>query len=513
MTATPERQDVERFRAVVGERLGLYFDDGKLGYLAGVLRQRLAKNRGDGIASYLAGLAGAAPSEELRVLGQELTVPETYFFRNADHFRAFVEVVLPERVRANAGRPVRILSAGCASGEEAYTLAILLREQLGEPCRGLTEIVAVDINPAMIAKARRARYSTWSFRETLPELRTRYFEPDGPDFLLDPRVRSMVSFAERNLIDEDPTFWRPDTFDVVFCRNVVMYFSPEVIRRVVARIGRALVPGGYLFLGHAETLRGVSHEFHLRHTHETFYYQRRAEAEVRPPAVPEQAPQPSTWLGGEPAAGLLELGDSWAEAIQRAAERIASLVQGHRRQPAASEVRTAPARAARWNLDASVELLRRERFADAMAMLGTLPPESREDSDVQLLRAVLLTNAGDHAEARAVCERLLERDGLNAGAHYLMALCLEHAGDPVAAAEHDRVAVYLDAGFAMPHLHLGLTARRAGDGAVAERELEQALVLLGREDSSRVLLFGGGFSREALIELCHAELRRNGRAS
>jgi len=95
----------------------------------------------------------------------------------------------------------------------------------------------------------------------------------------------MASFDERNLVDDDPIFWRPDSFDVVFCRNVMMYFSPEVMSAVVARISRALAPGGFLFLGHAETLRGVSHDFHLRHTHEAFYYQRRdvAEREVNLP--------------------------------------------------------------------------------------------------------------------------------------------------------------------------------------------------------------------------------------
>jgi chemotaxis protein methyltransferase CheR len=98
-------------------------------------------------------------------------------------------------------------------------------------------------------------------------------------------------------------------------------------------------------------------------------------------------------------------------------------------------------------------------------------------------------------------------DELNAGAHYVMALCREHAADAAAAIEHDRTAIYLDAGFAMPHLHLGLMARRAGDDDVARHEFSQALVLLAREDASRLLLFGGGFSRDALVALCRAELR------
>jgi chemotaxis protein methyltransferase CheR len=122
--------------------------------------------------------------------------------------------------------------------------------------------------------------------------------------------------------------------------------------------------------------------------------------------------------------------------------------------------------------------------------------------------AVLLTNSGARAEAEDACRRLLAADELHAGAHYLMALCREHAADSVQAIEHDQTAIYLDPSFAMPHLHLGLLSHRAGDSDRARRELGQAQVLLAREDASRVALFGGGFSREALIRLCQAELLR-----
>src|SRR5207244_970508 len=125
----------------------------------------------------------------------------------------------------------------------------------------------------------------------------------------------------------------------------------------------------------------------------------------------------------------------------------------------------------------------------------------------------LLTNSGDLAEAERVCRHLLELDELNAGAHYLLALCREQAGDARAAVDHNQAAAYLDPGFAMPHVHLGLVARRGGDLETARRELEQAWVLLSREDPARILLFGGGFSRQALAELCRAELTACGSAS
>jgi len=159
-----------------------------------------------------------------------------------------------------------------------------------------------------------------------------------------------------------------------------------------------------------------------------------------------------------------------------------------------------------WDRTLAIELLREEKFAQATELMRGLPAESSSDPDAQLLLAVLLTNRGSLSEAEKVCERLLALDELNAGAHYLMALSREHAGDRAAAIEHDRTAVYLDSAFAMPHLHLGLLAKRSGQKDTAKGELTRAMALLAREDASRIFLFGGGFTRETLAEFCRTEL-------
>jgi chemotaxis protein methyltransferase CheR len=325
----------------------------------------------------------------------------------------------------------------------------------------------------------------------------------------------MVTFEERNLVDEDPLFWQSLACDVVFCRNVLMYFTPDKARDVVRRIGGALLPGGFFFLGHAETLRGLTQEFHLCHTHDTFYYRRRDASE----AVVATA----TWVGRsreqaeDSLPAVVESTASWVDVIQRASERIATLADGRSGSPGQDAPLTTPAGQAAataapraWDLGLVLEALRQERFSDALELIRSLPPDSHEDPDALLLRAVLLTNNGRLDESEEVCSRLLAVDELNAGAHYLMALCREHAGDSTGAIEHGQTAIYLDAGFAMPHLHLGIMAKRSGDAATAQRELGQALILLGREDASRLLLFGGGFSRDTLLQLCRTELRAAG---
>lgn len=501
-----ETDPVERMRRLISQRLGLHFDDDKLPFLAEVLAGRAEAAR-LAASQYLAALeAGGAP-EELRALAQDLTVTETYFFRNIEQFRALAERVLPDRMRARAStRKLKLLSAGCASGEEPYSLAMLLRERVADP-GWETSIEAADINVAMLRKAARGRYSGWSLRETPAEMRDRWFTPDGRDWILDASICSAVTFQETNLAQARPERWMPETYDVVFCRNVLMYFSPTCAEALVGRLTRALAPGGYLFLGHAETLRGLSNDYDLHHTHGTFYYRRKDTAAVSLAAAPAWEP-PRTQTE---AALDVQWTSSWIETVRSSSERIQALAERPlaAAEPRAAARQVAPPPAA-VDLSAAMALLKLERFREALAQLSRLPAESLADPDVLLLRAVLLTHEGDLDAARDMCSELLQRDTLSAGAHYLLALCCEGLGDRKAAIDHDQTATYLDPLFAMPRLHLGLMARRAGERESARRELAQALALLQREDASRLLLFGGGFGREALVALCRAELAAAG---
>jgi len=504
---------VQRFRTVVLSRLGLRFDDDKLAPLADTLTRR-ADARGRSPDEYLADLESGTGSEELRDLSNELTVAETYFFRNVEQMMAFVEVAVPWCARARpARRPLRILSAGCASGDEAYSLAILAKERL-EPAGHALSIHAFDVNPQVLERAGRARYSTWALRETPAELRARYFRADGRELVLGDDVRRVVTFEERNLLAEDATFWSEGAFDVVFCRNVLMYLGSDAARTVVDRISRSLVPGGFLFVGYAETLRGLSQDFHLRHTHSTFYYQRRESGGLG--SVPADLPDGGSRVPVRDVAlvaGRLDGDASWIETIRHASERIAALTSRSNMPEDLSAGSASTPRARAREIDISseaVDLIRQERFEEALVRLSCLPLSSSRDPDILLLRAVLSTHGGDLDAAQSLCREVLLLEELHAGAHYLLALCREAAGDRTAAAEHDRIAAYLDPTFAMPRLHLGLLARRAGDQPAARSELREALALLEREDASRLLLYGGGFARSGLLALCSAQLRASG---
>jgi chemotaxis protein methyltransferase CheR len=492
--ATPD--ELERFRSAIVAQIGLQFEDAKVAFLREVLQRRTDRLTCS-TTSYLSKLEHDAPQGELAALAEELTVGETYFFRHNDQFRALVEVALPERMRKRATvRSLRLLSAGCASGEEAYSLAIAVQEAVTD--RGWNvAIQAIDLNPLALQKAERARYSAWALRETPPALKQKWFRCDGRELMLDDDVRRAVHFAIGNLAANDPVLWQPAVYDVIFCRNVLMYFAPEQMRAAIARMAASLLPGGYLFLGHAETLRGISDDFVLCHSHDAFYYRRKDH--LRPIDASHDPVPANRVTMPAPALSPAVPATAWVDAIRQASERVAHLVSANgKNDPRPPQ--------ARWRLAPAFDLLRHERFGEALDYVRNGPPESKDDPDVLLVKAVLLVQSGQFAAAAEACQRLLLIDGLNAGAHYVLALCREHAGERERATEHDRLATHLDPGFAMPRLHCGFLSRQAGDRDGARRELTQALLLLKREDVSRLLLFGGGFSRDVLIALCQSAI-------
>ena len=492
---------MDRFRTELGLLLGARFADDQLPLLREVLDARMRASGCVELDAYLARVRSV--NAELAEIARRTTVTETYFLRDANQFLAF-EALASERT--SAGKPLRLLSAGCSSGEEAYSLAISLLWVLPDLRQAGVSITGVDINPDALEKARRGRYSAWSLRGVPDDFAARYLRRDGKEYVIESALREAVRFEPGNLARPELEFWRPDSFDVIFCRNVLMYFVPEVARGVVARLAGALAPDGHLFLGHAENLRGLSSDFHLVHSHGTFYYRRRA-AGASVPSHELESDRVEPRARVEPAP---ELSDDWHRVIADASSRIEGLTRA--RDQSGVEPQEAPrSLAGSGHLGPALLLLGQDRFRDALAILPAPPAEA--DTDALLLRAVLLLGNGEAAEAERVCASLLGVDDLNAGAHYVLSLCRDHAGDTDGAVEHAQVAAYLDPEFAMPHLQLGLLARRAGKLGPARRELGLALELLAREDASRVVLFGGGFRRHALIQLCRAEISQcEGRA-
>jgi len=202
-----------------------------------------------------------------------VTTKETYFFREPAQLTAFVEEIIPDILSRKTVRKVRVWSAGCASGEEPYSIAILLQEARAYD-RATIEIFASDISSEVLVRARKGQYRETAFRTTDPTLRDKYFtrEPDACWRVSD-EIRNRVSFGRLNLYDE-PRVSLLGNVDVIFCRNVIIYFDDASKRMVINNFYNRLVDGGYLLLGHSESLITLSTQFKLKHLKNDMVYQK-----------------------------------------------------------------------------------------------------------------------------------------------------------------------------------------------------------------------------------------------
>ena len=246
-------------RDLIRERFGIWYDDQKRFLLLSRLSTRLAKRGFETYAAYVQFLRfGAQREDEWSDLASALSNNETYFFRERAQLKALAAHILDEFLKRSSR--VRLWSSACSSGEEAYSLAMTLLET-GKITDAMLSIRATDISPRVLELAGRGFYRALSFRATEPVMIQKWFHPQGDGFVIDERIKRLVSFARLNLLDPQRVA-AEGPFDAIFCRNVLIYFDKPTQKRVVESFAKALRPGGYLFLGHAESL------FHLTDLYE-----------------------------------------------------------------------------------------------------------------------------------------------------------------------------------------------------------------------------------------------------
>jgi chemotaxis protein methyltransferase CheR len=253
---------------LLGRRVGLRLDPTIRGRLSRCLIEG-AKAQNQDIDTYVASL-DAHPAT-LQDLLNRVTVQETSFFRDRNQFAALAEHVLPE-----LAPPVTIWSAACSNGQEPYSLAMALDEAGCAAWR----VVGTDVSTQALERARRGRYSARELGDLSPERRSRYFDPAGSSWEIRPALRARVDFAHHNLVADPPPL-QAGKCQVVFCRNVLIYFRHEEVVAFLDRLARWLPPGGWLFLGYSESLWQVTDRFALVRLGEAFVYRR-----------PESAPEP-----------------------------------------------------------------------------------------------------------------------------------------------------------------------------------------------------------------------------
>ncbi|HEX8814580.1 MAG TPA: protein-glutamate O-methyltransferase CheR [Terriglobales bacterium] len=280
--AKPETEDLKdpayrKIRDMIYQISGIYQTDEKLYLLASRCTRRMNATKTTTPAEYLDHLTLRGNRDaELRLLLNEITIGETYMFRSVPQLEALRTVILPQILAAKGGmgfKRLRLWSAGCSTGEEPYTLAMFLLENSDKLLSGWTyEILASDLNDNSLAAAKAGIYGEYALRSTSEALRKKYFKPyDEKRLQATDQLKSLIRFDRVNLNDDSKMIFLKG-LDLIFCCNVLIYFDLASKRKVMQHFFANLIPGGYLFLGHAESLYQVDDRFHLVHFPGTISY-------------------------------------------------------------------------------------------------------------------------------------------------------------------------------------------------------------------------------------------------
>jgi len=433
-------------------------------------------------------LSAPLTRNQIEILATRLTVGETYFFRDKRSFEVLEERIFPELLRTRAGteRRLRIWSAGCCTGEEPYSIAILLARMIPDLRDWNISILATDIDPDFLHKASLGIYSDWSFRDAPPGVKAGFFRQTREGrFEIAPRIKALVSFAYLNLAEDAyPCVGNgTNAMDVVFCRNVLMYFEPARAKQVVQKLGRSLLEDGWLFVNPVEIPHVALPQLVPIHFPGAIVHRKDSNPRANPLAaerIPVAAPS-DLHIGKKPTLAL---------------------------QPEPRKEVEAPAQTP---YQKAAALYGQGRYAEAARQTLAMLSENSSDAVAMALLARAYANQGRLTEALEWCEKAVAADKLNSGWRYLLATILQEQDRAEDAAAALRRALYLDQNNALAHFVLGNLIRRQGKVKDSERHFRNALSILSGYRQEQVLPESEGITAGRLAEIIQSTVSSEAR--
>jgi chemotaxis protein methyltransferase CheR len=489
MTSAIPEQLLARFSEFAAARFGLHFPPKLRRDLA---RKMIAAARAFGFED--AGtciewlLSATLTSDQLETLASHLTIGETYFFREKKSFDILEADILPALIAARRGREqrLRIWSAGCSTGEEAYSLAILLHRMIADLSAWNITILATDINAAALGKAATGIYSDWSFRGVPRWLKEKYFTADSTGgFALSSAIKRMVTFAPLNLATDGYPSLHNNTnaIDIIFCRNVLMYLTTRQVEQIVEKFRHALVDGGWLAVSPCETSHTLFTPFETVSFQDAVFYRKVSRSKTAtapcapltamvPPPSPPPPMQPETI------------------AVAATTEHCAS-----------REISP---------YEEALALYRQGEYVSAAAKLAELLTDDRQEpaspscAEIATLLARAFANQGNFTKALEWSERAVTADRLNPHPYYLQANIFQEQGEIEAAIVSLKKALYLDQGFVLAHFALANLTLRRGKTKEAARHLKNAASSLQAYGADDTLPGSEGLNARRLAEIIAA---------
>ncbi|MCX5712157.1 MAG: tetratricopeptide repeat protein [Candidatus Omnitrophica bacterium] len=488
-----------RFKEFITGRGGLYFKDHDLRDLEAAISQRRESLKFDSVLSYYSYLTASEKKEdELRELLNLLTINHTYFFRNEPQFEVLKDKVLPDLIRKKTVASyaidknkeplrLRVWSAGCSTGEEPYTIAMIIKDCLGDAEDWQISIIATDVSTQSLDKAIRGVYGPNAVKLVNKETMRKYFtvSSDGraTSYLVKKEIKDMVSFGFQNLIDED----YPLNFDIIFCRNVVIYFDLETTIKVMNRFAASLEDDGYLFIGYSESLQFITERFRMVSWKEAIYYQKGGKPMtlVTEPVLAE----PDDQVDGI----LQELSQAEFEADKE------TIKEEHVAQDA---------RGIQDIIVQSIKAIHLKDYDQALGLIDQALEINKAAVEPYYLAAEIFVNKGNYSDAKERLKQALKVNSLFAPAHYLQGCILIEEQKLEEAKASLTKALYLDRNFSLAYFYLGFIYKSQGRIADSIREYRNTLKILSKSSFDDIIAFSGGFNTATLMNVCRDNIER-----
>jgi chemotaxis protein methyltransferase CheR len=472
--AAPEAL-LQRLSDYLTARVGLHFAKRNWKELQWKMSAAMIDFGFDRVDEFIEWLLFLSPTQkQIEILAGHLTVGETYFFRERRAFEILERSLLPDVIatRRKTEKRLRFWSAGCSTGEEPYSIAILLDKLIPDLKDWRVTILATDINTNALRKAEEAIYSDWSFRDNPPGFKERYFKKvDKNHYELLPGIRKRVAFSYLNLSEDHYPALQNNTnaMDFIFCRNVLMYFAPEQIGLTAERFHRSLLDGGCLIVSPVETALLTHSPFAtVRFPDSTFYKKDIHGAKIAHEAAERFEKKGIPYPSLPPRTAKHRRPGTPSQRTGQAAKPL--------RKGLAASIK--PEETERTPYEEAVILYQKGFYPEAEEKLRKLLSNGIRNQESSILFTKILANQGKLDKARSICEEAVLMDKCNARLHYLLATILEEQKEGDAARASLKKALYLDRNFVLAHFALANLSLRSGKTADARKYFSNAAEIL-----------------------------------
>lgn len=470
------QNEFKLFQTFISDKSGIYFNERKRDSLKISLLSRVKSKRCENFYQYYDYLKfHPEGSAEFKKLISLITVNETRFFRNSDHFKIFKKYIIPELIDKklqgkNHEQPsLAIWSAGCATGEEPYSIAMSLLDIMDSKGFLNTQILGTDIDEKALIQTRRGIYRQNSLRNIDDNYTDRYFRKVGNQFKLSEKIKNMVNFEHHNLMHLPYPIFQSRTWDIIFCRNVIIYFKTSTVRKVIRNLYNCLSDSGYLFVGYSESLFNISDDFSPVQIDNTFVYKK--ETKKQPRKI---------------------IRSSKPIMIQTPTQIQQSILKDN----------------AKILYNEAFKLFIKEDFDKALDKTVKFLQKEPDNTEGHFLIGRLYLEKGLFEQSASEFKRVIKKDSLFAQAYYFLGITYERLNQSEEAIKQFKKALFVDKEFALAYFNLALLLQTYGDKNEALRGYKNAIKCFRQIPAAEPLKFSSGFTVKTLVETCQRNVRR-----